>query len=128
MKLFSAAFLEYCNYINGNGSDRDYVKKAEKYRDDFLKSLCSATLEELEYFITEYQFLIHIEDGFELYKKYFQMKGKKKEIMSCFMDYLWFWGDYDDEILKLKQIEDEEEKMEKIIKIIICDGLEGLKK
>lgn len=71
-----------------------------------------------------------MEDGFELYKRYFELGGREKEVLNDFLEFLWFWGDFDDIIPALTEIIESENNnsLEDIIKIIIRGGLAGLDK
>lgn len=130
MSKFSQDFLNYCNYINNNGSDEDYTDNCKKYRSQFIAALSFAEPKELASLAKDYQFIIHMEDGFELYKRYFELGGREKEVLNDFLEFLWFWGDFDDVIPALTEIIESENNnsLEDIIKVIIRGGLAGLDK
>lgn len=130
MLNFKEKFLKYCNYINYNGKDKNYVYNCQEYRKVFLESLEDADICELPFLIKEYQFAIHMEDGFELYKRYFELGGRDEKVLKHFLEYLWFWGDFDDVIPKIEYIIESKNNNElnKIINSIIDYGIDELQK
>ena len=73
---------------------------------------------------------VHPEDGLELYRKYFELGGREIDIFEDFYEYLWFWGDYDDFIVKLKEYIEQGKEIEfdRIARSVVREGLGGLKK
>lgn len=130
MSKFSKDFFDYFNYVKNNSRDIDYSTNCEKYRKVFLMSLNSAELYELEKIIERYHIVLYMDDEFELYKKYFELGGREENLLNNFLEYLWFWGDFDHVIPKLKEIVESKNngKLERAIGIIINDGLDGLQK
>ena len=128
MSKFTDNFHNYCNYINNNGKDSNYMRNVQIYRKEFLDTLSIATPLELAMLIEKYQFIIFVEDGYELYKKYFELGQRDAHVLSLFLEYLWFWGDHDEAIPKLKTIIEQSDScsLERIIEHIITKGLSGI--
>ena len=120
MSKFHEDFLMYFKYINYKGSDQNYVDNCKNYRRLFLRSLKNAEQHELSNLLEEYQFAVHMDDGYEMYKRYFSLGGRNKKVLSLFREYLWFWGDYDFIIPELDKIieEGKEQALDGILDVV----------
>lgn len=127
---FKKKFIGYSNYINSNGNDIDYIEKCIMYKEGHMSALDESEMSELKELIKEYQLAVHQEDGLELYRKYFELGGREGVVFENFLTYLWFWGDYDDFIVKLREYMEQgnEIELDRIARSVVREGLDGLKK
>lgn len=130
MSRFKEKFIRYSNYINNNGNDADYIENCIKYKEGYMSFWDKSEMSELKELIKKYQLAVHPEDGLELYRRYFELGGRENDIFEDFYEYLWFWGDYDDFIAKLKEYIEQGKKneLDRIARSVGGEGLDGLKK
>lgn len=85
-----------------SGLDCDIARKKEIDRcyDDIVKKIdeCKSK-SDMEETITDFIYVLYMDDGIKLYKKYFSLIHFNPEMIASFKEYLNFWGpDYSEDL------------------------------